>query len=475
MRIFQKHKVVKELEKAGVIKQGHGYAKKNPKVKRTVYHHKESGLVYKLWEKEYKKAHHFIKALTDFYPVSLLGGLVGIILDDKLCVGYVMRWMPEIVSHKQLIETMFLLMRRTCETRHYYYNLNPQHFRLHKDKVCLIDLEGVLPISDDEDLPKAMQDIMKKNILKKFVDVDNFPTPYRKLVKKLKMLDKLMKLREGNFNKYQTFDELGIKNGERSTEERFKKYCLGKILQADHDVLDIGCNVGFLSLYVGNFVKSVTGIDVNKTLIDVANAAQAALVRPHCTFRNKSAENFKPDHKYDVILSLAVHRYLKIGFKDYGQRLWEMLKNDGLLVIETHNIFDTDLDIKDKIKKLVDIGFEDVTEEYRWKEEVDIDRVEKILAEIDDLKTFMLGKGAKISKGRIYSSGTLSGRKMAETRCGETVLRPAEHYRQRTNHYSFELRFAVRNIKDEELRERTWAALCLIACRDLYVLRKPSQ
>ena len=75
---------------------------------------------------------------------------------------------------------------------------------------------------------------------------------------------------------YQSYEPLGIK-GMRPSATRFKKYQLSKYLSKSDIVLDIGCNCGFFSHYIAQFVHSVEGFDNNKSLIKMANSLKSIL------------------------------------------------------------------------------------------------------------------------------------------------------------------------------------------------------
>jgi 2-polyprenyl-3-methyl-5-hydroxy-6-metoxy-1,4-benzoquinol methylase len=136
---------------------------------------------------------------------------------------------------------------------------------------------------------------------------------------------------------YQTFKELEI-NGSRNTEARFRKYGLDKLLSNKCDVLDIGSNVGFFSLYCSKHVNSIDSIDPNKSCVEVSNHTRNFLGITNCTFYQTSFEEFKTKKKYDFIFSFAVHRYMKLSFEGYLEALHELLKEGGQLLLESHTI-----------------------------------------------------------------------------------------------------------------------------------------
>jgi SAM-dependent methyltransferase len=136
---------------------------------------------------------------------------------------------------------------------------------------------------------------------------------------------------------YQTFKKLKI-NGSRNTEVRFKKYGLEKLLSNKYDVLDIGSNVGFFSLYSSEYVNSIDCVEPNKSCVEVSNYTKNFLGITNCTFYQTIFEEFKTKKKYDFIFSFAVHRYIKLSFEEYLRALHKLLKKGGQLLLESHTI-----------------------------------------------------------------------------------------------------------------------------------------
>ena len=75
---------------------------------------------------------------------------------------------------------------------------------------------------------------------------------------------------------YQGFDKIGIV-GSRSTEKRFNEYNIENLFSKNKNVLDIGSNCGFVSLYTSEFVKNVIGVEINPFLVKISNDTKAFL------------------------------------------------------------------------------------------------------------------------------------------------------------------------------------------------------
>jgi cyclopropane fatty-acyl-phospholipid synthase-like methyltransferase len=172
-------------------------------------------------------------------------------------------------------------------------------------------------------------------------------------------LNKLLIKKGKSFGKgkfYQSYEPLEI-IGQRPTEERFNQYNIKKILRPDFEVLDIGCNCGFFSLYVAKYVKEVHGIEPNRALCEagrlVSNYSNVTSVK----FFNKRWTEFKPPTSYDLILSLAAHKWVKMPFEQYIVRCKSMLKPGGYFFIESHHLTKYDTDWNRKLKFIESKGF----------------------------------------------------------------------------------------------------------------------
>lgn len=136
---------------------------------------------------------------------------------------------------------------------------------------------------------------------------------------------------------YQSLESIHI-IGQRPTEERFKKYTLKKYLKKDQRVLDIGSNCGFFSLYTSQFVGSVDSIEIEKSFVEIASKVKRFLGAENCNFFRVGFKEFRPEHKYDVVLSLAIHLWVDMDLKCYLNKIDQILNKNGILLLESHNI-----------------------------------------------------------------------------------------------------------------------------------------
>jgi len=142
---------------------------------------------------------------------------------------------------------------------------------------------------------------------------------------------------EGYF--YQSYPDLSIR-GFRDTSFRYDLYKLPSILNKDMDVLDIGCNAGFLSLMMAKNCLHVDAFDNNPFLIRIAERCQIYEGIDNVSFSASSYEDFKINKKYSLILSLANHHTfdgnMRPKFRKYMEKIRSMIQDNGQLIFESH-------------------------------------------------------------------------------------------------------------------------------------------
>ena len=142
---------------------------------------------------------------------------------------------------------------------------------------------------------------------------------------------------EGYF--YQSYPALSIR-GFRDTGFRYDLYKFASILNKNMEVLDIGCNAGFLSLMMAKNCCHVDAFDNNPFLIRIAERCQVFEGIENVSFYTSSYDDFKTNKKYSLILSLANHHTfdgnMRPEFRTYMERIRSIIQDDGQLIFESH-------------------------------------------------------------------------------------------------------------------------------------------
>lgn len=140
---------------------------------------------------------------------------------------------------------------------------------------------------------------------------------------------------EGEF--YQSYPKLGLR-GQRPTQERIEIYGLRKILKKDMDVLDIGCNCGFFDLQIAGMVRSVTGLEINTNLVQIANVTKEYIGAENCTFLQKDFRKWRSEKKYNIVFAFAILCWISLRPWEMAERLEKLIEKKGYLLIESHNV-----------------------------------------------------------------------------------------------------------------------------------------
>ena len=157
---------------------------------------------------------------------------------------------------------------------------------------------------------------------------------------------------------YQGLDKINIK-GSRSTEKRFNEYNIRNLFSKNENVLDIGSNCGFVSLYTSEFVKSVIGVEINPFLVKISNDSKAFLGIQNVKFICSTFEEYRTEEKFDMVYSFAndstIDDNTTFNFEEYIQKILFLLSSGGLLIFESQaldvlvpNAFQLKLEILEK-------------------------------------------------------------------------------------------------------------------------------
>lgn len=156
--------------------------------------------------------------------------------------------------------------------------------------------------------------------------------------------------------------------GRRDSDFRYGLYDIDGYLNDKLDVLDIGCNCGFFSYLLSRKVRSVTGIDIDPLLINVADMAIEALNVDNCTFIVQDFAKFHPINQYDLVIASQVHHWISLSFTEYADLLKGVVKDGGYLLFESHDTDTVDFDIARKVHALAVRGFS-VVHSGQWVED----------------------------------------------------------------------------------------------------------
>lgn len=153
---------------------------------------------------------------------------------------------------------------------------------------------------------------------------------------------------------YQGFERIGI-SGIKPTEKRIDKYEIKRLFDKNKDVLDIGANCGFLACYLSDHFRMVDGIELNPYLVQMAEETKKhlAIENVHFIKDDFATHEFEPQ-SYDVVFSLSNHYTidgnLNKDFNFFITKIFEILKKDGILFFESHNVDGDDRDLEEKFR-----------------------------------------------------------------------------------------------------------------------------
>ncbi len=97
-------------------------------------------------------------------------------------------------------------------------------------------------------------------------------------------------------------------------------------------VLDVGCGVGTVALYLSSLGANVKGVDISSRAIKIANAAKKELKLKTIEF--SKGEITKGNKKFDFVISFEVIEHVP-DEKEFLKRIRSNLKKSGLLVLST--------------------------------------------------------------------------------------------------------------------------------------------
>lgn len=114
---------------------------------RWVYRNVDDNLYYKVWNTTYVRKDNIIAGLNSkFYDSQTVPALHGVIYHEDICRGYIMKGVNK--NTKDSSNFYELIKQKTDSTGYFYFDYCEQHIMDYKDQFCLIDLEGIYPLSE---------------------------------------------------------------------------------------------------------------------------------------------------------------------------------------------------------------------------------------------------------------------------------------------------------------------------------------
>jgi len=110
---------------------------------------------------------------------------------------------------------------------------------------------------------------------------------------------------------------------------------INKFLDSPKKILDIGCGVGTISLYLANNGHKVYGIDIsNNAIKSCTESAKKLQLENKAHFKVVDFPNKIPNEKFDLILFIEVIEHLK-NDKLALRKIFSLLKRGGIAIIST--------------------------------------------------------------------------------------------------------------------------------------------
>ncbi len=125
--------------------------------------------------------------------------------------------------------------------------------------------------------------------------------------------------------------------GQRPVDMRYDIYGLRHFISTDTTVLDLGCNVGFMSLKCAQTAREVHGVERYTHWVEIAELAAKVLGIDNCHFHCCDALAFDAPYEFDVMISGSFHHWGPEVFARYTETVYKgMLKIGGHLLFESH-------------------------------------------------------------------------------------------------------------------------------------------
>ena len=213
---------------------------------------------------------------------------------------------------------------------------------------------------EDIDYIRHESDLLVESVINEYIKVNDMPRDREALRKWVVEESKKVYGLDGS-NFYQSLPMLGV-NGTRPTDKRIAQYGLKDLLNAKMDVLDIGCNIGFMDMEIASLVRSVTGIELGSGLSRLSKKIASKLNIYNTTFVCADFKEWKniSRRKYDMIFSFANYRWIGLNAQEYVTKIASNIKHGGYVFFEGHDIIsfsDEQKEYGDYIDAFIKNGF----------------------------------------------------------------------------------------------------------------------
>ena len=156
-------------------------------------------------------------------------------------------------------------------------------------------------------------------------------------------ITKILKENKTNFDYgynyfYQSLEKINL-SGLRNTQKRIDALGLQNLVE-NKSVLDIGSNIGAISLQLDQKFIRFDNVEYNTTLNKIGERISKFLNIKNINFYSQNFLEIKLEKKYELILSLANHSTYDKGIVDtelYFKKIHNLLNYKGILVIESHH------------------------------------------------------------------------------------------------------------------------------------------
>tara|TARA_Y100000593_G_C4282338_1_gene323455 strand:+ start:913 stop:1434 length:522 start_codon:yes stop_codon:yes gene_type:complete len=111
----------------------------------------DNGLFYKLWNETYVRRDNVKQGIDcGFYDETIVPSLVSLIYNEGICRGYVTK---ECKKHESDINSFYKkIEEKTKNTNFFVYDYTEKHVMDYNGEFSLIDLEGIVPLSEYDDV-----------------------------------------------------------------------------------------------------------------------------------------------------------------------------------------------------------------------------------------------------------------------------------------------------------------------------------